>query len=126
GVERPEPGGRLAGQVPGRPGAPAGADPPGAIPAPPPPVGGDLVAVSVDLQPAAPRPELGQPAGVEEGPAVGVVVEVRGLLEGGDDPGPGEVVGQPVLGASSVQRSTFRPSTTSMARSEERRVGQEW
>jgi hypothetical protein len=61
-------------------------------------VGRDLVAVAVDLEPAGPRPELGQPAAVEEHPAVGVAVDVLGLLDRRHVAVPHQVVGDAVLG----------------------------
>ena len=60
---------------------------------------------STSIQPDQ-RPELGQAAGVEEGPAVGVAIDVPRLLEGGHVALPGEVVGQAVLGR--VERAAQR------------------
>ena len=113
-VEPAERRARLVGEVAGRLGLAHGADAPRPVAAPPPVVGRDVDALAVDLEPAAPGPELREAAGVEEGAAVGVAVDVRRLLEGRHPALPGEVVGEAVLGARrACSAASCRPSITS-------------
>jgi len=82
--------------APGRFGLAHGPDAPRAVPGADPTVLAHRELVAPDPEHPRPRADLGEARGVEDDPAA-LAHDVRGLLDGRERPGPGEVEGDPVV-----------------------------